>query len=153
MADDRADWTRKFINASAVIAFIAIFVFLVWISFLDTKSSLNQGSALASGLLGAFINPPKKNTANLRTAWAVLAVLAGLATIACAVGFFNANHGAAGSTVAAAAAGFAALLIDTGKLTQPLSALAASAAILVARQPSTNNDELQPDPDGNTKIE
>jgi hypothetical protein len=149
MVDDPADSTRRFINAFAIIAFIAIFVFLVWISFLDTKASLNQGSALASGLLGAFINPPKKDGGNLRAAWVALVVLTAFATGACAVGFFNANHGAAGSAVAAAAAGFAALLIDTARLAEPLSALAASAAILIARQPGSSNDEPQASPDGN----
>jgi hypothetical protein len=141
MADDSADWTRTFIDAFVVIGFIVFFVFLVWISFLDTKSSLNQGSALAAGVLGAFINPPKRATGRARAAWAALAVLSALATVACAVGFFNADHGAAGSAVAAAAAGFAALLIDTGRLAQPLTALASSAATLVARQPAVNNDE------------
>ncbi len=102
MVDDPADSTRRFINVFAIIAFIAIFVFLVWISFLDTKASLNQGSALASGLLGAFINPPKKDGGNLRAAWVALVVLTAFATGACAVGFFNASHGAAGSAVAAA---------------------------------------------------
>ena len=86
---------------------------------------------------------------NLRAAWVALVVLTAFATGACAVGFFNASHGAAGSAVAAAAAGFAALLIDTAKLTEPLSALAASATILIARQPGSNNDEPQASPHGN----
>jgi hypothetical protein len=88
---------------------------------------------LAPGLLGAFINPPKKDQQEWLIAWYALVLFAFAATAACAIGFFWSSHSAAGGAVVGAAVGLVTVLTDTSALITPLSSLAASAKTLAAR--------------------